>query len=73
MSKDGREWAQQTLAGLSLEEKIGQMLQVRYYADYSDFESSEYKHLREELEKYHSPRLRPASGKWMFTRTLRPC
>jgi beta-N-acetylhexosaminidase len=53
MSKDGREWAQQTLAGLSLEEKIGQMLQVRYYADYSDFESSEYMHLREELQKYH--------------------
>jgi beta-N-acetylhexosaminidase len=53
LTKDGREWAQQILRGLSLEEKVGQMLQVRYYADYPDFESIEYKHLREELQKYH--------------------
>src|SRR5437660_11331196 len=34
LTKEGRKWAEQTLKGLSLEEKVGQMLQVRYYADY---------------------------------------
>jgi beta-N-acetylhexosaminidase len=42
-----------TLRGLSLEDKIGQMLQVRYYADRKDLEGKEYIHLREELHKYH--------------------
>jgi beta-N-acetylhexosaminidase len=46
-------WTEKTLKGLSLEEKIGQMLQVRYYADYRDFEGIEYRQLRETLQKYH--------------------
>jgi beta-N-acetylhexosaminidase len=49
----GAKWAGETLKGLSLDEKVGQMLQVRYYADYGDFDGNEYKHLREELQKYH--------------------
>ncbi|MDP9339057.1 MAG: hypothetical protein M3P45_09335 [Acidobacteriota bacterium] len=53
LTKDGREWAQRILRGLSLEEKVGQMLQVRYYADYADFENHDYKELRDELQKYH--------------------
>jgi len=46
-------WEQRVLNSLSLEEKVGQMLQVRTYADYGSFEDPEYKHVQEELEKYH--------------------
>ena len=46
-------WAQNTLSRLSLEEKVGQMLQVRYYADYQSFESAEYRDLRDQIRKYH--------------------
>ncbi len=53
LTKEGRQWAEQTLKGLSLEEKVGQMLQVRYFADYKGFDSSEYKQVRDELQKYH--------------------
>jgi len=30
---EDRTWVEQTLKGLTLEEKVGQMPQVRYYAD----------------------------------------
>jgi beta-N-acetylhexosaminidase len=50
---EGREWVDQTLKELSLEEKVGQMLQVRYYLDYKSFEDPEYKLLLEELRNYH--------------------
>jgi len=53
LTKEGRSWVEQTLKGLSLEEKVGQMLQVRYYADYKNFESNEYKYLCNELQEYH--------------------
>jgi beta-N-acetylhexosaminidase len=53
LTKESRAWVDQTLKGLSLEEKVGQLLQVRYYADYASFDSLEYKHLRDEIQKYH--------------------
>src|SRR5437899_195538 len=53
VTKEGRKWVEQTLKMLSLEEKVGQMLQIRYYGDYKDFESKEYQHVRNELQKYH--------------------
>ena len=53
VTKEGRKWVEQTLKMLSLEEKAGQMLQIRYYGDYKDFESKEYQHVRNELQKYH--------------------
>src|SRR2546427_3341910 len=53
VTEEGRKWAEKLLQGFSLEEKVGQLLQVRYYADYPDFDSGEYKYLREELQKYH--------------------
>src|SRR5258708_3298600 len=52
-TKEGCRWVEQTLKGLSLEEKVGQLLQVRYYADYPSFDSLEYKHLRDQIWKYH--------------------
>jgi beta-N-acetylhexosaminidase len=50
---EGREWVDQTLKELSLEEKVGQMLQVRYYLDYKTFEDPEYELIREQLRNYH--------------------
>jgi beta-N-acetylhexosaminidase len=46
-------WVDQTLKSSSLEEKIGQLLQVRYYSDYGTLDSPEYRHLRDEIQKYH--------------------
>lgn len=46
-------WVEQTLKQLSLEQKVGQMLQVRGYASYQDFNSPDYKQVRDQLEKYH--------------------
>jgi beta-N-acetylhexosaminidase len=48
-----RTWAEQTLKSLPLEEKVGQLLQVRYYADYTSFDSADYQHVRDEIHKYH--------------------
>jgi hypothetical protein len=53
LTKQDQEWVDETLKGLSLEEKVGQMLQVRCYADYASLDSADYKSLREELQKYH--------------------
>ena len=53
ITNQGKEWVDETLKGLSLEEKVGQMLQVRCYADYASLDSADYKSLREELQKYH--------------------
>src|SRR6266568_2218583 len=49
----GRIWVENTLKSLTLEEKVGQMLQVRYYFDYTSFDSPDYKLIREELRNYH--------------------
>ncbi len=46
------QWVESTLKKLSLECKVGQLLQLRYYADYSDFGSYDYKHLRDEIRHY---------------------
>jgi beta-N-acetylhexosaminidase len=52
-NKTAAVWIEQTLKQLSLEEKVGQMLQVRCYASYKDFESPDYKRVQNQLEKYH--------------------
>src|SRR5215467_9890839 len=53
LTKDGRHWVEKTLAKLSLEEKVGQMLNVRYFTDFQNFESEDYKQFRDSLRKYH--------------------
>jgi len=52
-SDTGHRWVESTLNEMSLEEKVGQMLQVEYYADYKGPNSKEYHQLREEMGKYH--------------------
>jgi len=53
LSSQGQAWLEETLSRLSLEEKVGQMLQLRFYLDYKDFDGGEYKVLREQIKKYH--------------------
>jgi len=47
-----QQWVEETLKRLSLEEKVGQMLQVRCLEDYPGFDSTEYLYLRGQLRKY---------------------
>lgn len=53
LTPEGNKWAQKTLKKMSLEEKIGQMIQVRTYADFMNVESDEYKSISEQIKKYH--------------------
>jgi beta-N-acetylhexosaminidase len=52
LTKEGQEWVEQTLKGLSLEEKVGQMLQVRAFVDSLDFTGAEYTSVRDQLRTY---------------------
>jgi beta-N-acetylhexosaminidase len=50
---ESQEWVERILRSLSLEEKVGQMLQIRYYGDYSSFEAPEFVNLRAKIRQYH--------------------
>ncbi len=50
---EGRRWVEKTLKKLSLEEKVGQMLNVRYFTDFQNFDGEAYKQFRDTLRKYH--------------------
>src|SRR5947209_11029978 len=53
LTPDGNKWAEKTLKKMSLEEKIGQMIQVRTFADFMNVESDQYKQIRDQIGKYH--------------------
>src|SRR6266849_5227569 len=53
LTKEGRRWAALTLKRLSLEEKVGQMLNIRYYTDFQNFDSDGYLQFRDQLKAYH--------------------
>jgi beta-N-acetylhexosaminidase len=53
LNNDGRRWVEKTLKKLALEEKVGQMLNIRYFTDFTNFESDSYNQFRDTLRKYH--------------------
>jgi beta-N-acetylhexosaminidase len=53
LTSEGRRWVEQTLKKMSLEEKAGQMLSVRYYTDFQNFASDGYLQFRDQMQKYH--------------------
>lgn len=53
LTKEGRHWVEKTLKKLSLEEKVGQMLNIRYFTDFQNFDSEAYLQFRDTLRKYH--------------------
>lgn len=50
---DRRQWVEQTLRQSSIEEKIGQMLQIRVYGDYRNFDVASYRTVIEQIHQYH--------------------
>jgi len=46
-------WADGTLKAMSLDEKVGQMLQVRFTGDYASLNSPDFLFVREQIEHYH--------------------
>lgn len=53
LTGEGRRWVEQTLKKLSLEEKVGQMLNIRYFTDFQNFDGDTYRQFRDTLRKYH--------------------
>src|SRR5579872_3165141 len=53
LTNEGRKWVDETLKSMSLEEKVGQVLQIRYYSNFQNFDSEEFKQVREQLKKYN--------------------
>src|SRR5882672_6459398 len=53
LTADGRRWVAHTLKSLSLEEKVGQMLNVRYFTDCQNFDATGYQSFLEKMRKYH--------------------
>src|SRR5215468_8451391 len=53
LTKEGRHWVEKTLKKLTLEEKVGQMLNVRYFTDFQNVDAEAYKQFRDSLRKYH--------------------
>src|SRR5262245_3568553 len=53
LTGEGRRWAMQTLKKLSLEEKVGQMLNVRYFTDFQNVDNDAYKQFRDQMRRYH--------------------
>src|SRR5437879_13572364 len=53
-TKADRKWVEQTLKMLSLEEKVGKMWQVRYYAASKHSDTKENHRLRDEWPKSHT-------------------
>lgn len=53
LNSEGRRWVEQTLKKMSLEEKAGQMLCVKYYTDFQNFGADAYLQFRDQMQKYH--------------------
>lgn len=53
LTRDGQTWVNQTLAHMTLGEKVGQMLQVRVFGDSLDFTDPNFLYVRDEIQKYH--------------------
>jgi len=53
LDDDGRRWVEHTLKKMSLEEKVGQMLNIRYFTDFQNFGSDTYQQFRAQLQKYN--------------------
>jgi beta-N-acetylhexosaminidase len=53
LTAEGRRWAKQTLKKLSLEEKVGQMLSLRYFTDFQNVDNDAYKQFRDQMRRYH--------------------
>jgi len=51
--EEGIAWVQNLLKGMSLEQKVGQMIQIRCYPDYANNQSPDYLSIRSLIQQYH--------------------
>src|ERR1700683_932238 len=50
---DAERWVQRTLAGMSLEEKLGQLLVVNFFGGFTSADSEEFRRLSRAVEEQH--------------------
>src|SRR5579883_3054718 len=53
LDKAGEKWAEKTLKNMTLEQKVGQLFMVRIGVTFTNFDSPEYKRLRDSLRSHH--------------------
>lgn len=53
LDKAGEKWAEKTLKKMSVEEKVGQMFIIWARVTFTNFDSPQYKDLRDTMRKYH--------------------
>ena len=52
-NKDAEKWADKTLRAMSVQEKVGQLIMVRAYAEFQNAQAPAYLELRDQVQKYH--------------------
>ena len=68
LGRDGEAWAEKTLKGLSLEEKVGQLFMIRLRVEFMNGQSPDYLQLRNAIRTYHIGSLAmtvPAEGRYL--------
>ena len=53
LDRDGEKWAEKTLRGMSIEEKVGQLFMIWTRAQFFNANSPDYAQLRDTMNKYH--------------------
>ena len=53
VNKDAEKWADKALRAMSVEEKVGQLIMVRAYAEFQNAQAPAYLELRDQVQKYH--------------------
>ena len=66
LPRHAERWAKRTLERMSLEEKVGQLLMITYFGDFTSVDSPEYQRLSRQLKELHP------GGFIVVTRPRRP-
>lgn len=52
-NRDAEKWAEKTLRGMTVEEKVGQLIMVRAFAEFQNAQAPAYLEIRDQVQKYH--------------------
>ena len=53
LSPDAESWVKRTLKGMTLEEKLGQLVMLPFHGEFTSLESTEYRELQRAIEQNH--------------------
>lgn len=53
LSPEARQWVEQTLSGMSLEEKVGQVIMAGTQADFTNVLTPKFDEIKEDIQRYH--------------------